>query len=123
MSVIPDNLAAMAKKDISQSQTLILSARLAGASIWTSNSIMGPIIHLCGLIAAVPSIFLLVSDMWSGIDVPRAQVTLALPLNAIPLLFCKGTPTLRAAAIIGVVGAITQVMSLKERGHKSQLRM
>jgi hypothetical protein len=123
MSVIPDNLAAMAKKDISQSQTLIMSARLAGASIWTSNSIMGPIIHLCGLIAAVPSIFLLVSDMWSGIDVPRAQVTLALPLNAIPLLFCKGTPTLRAAAIIGVVGAITQVMSLKERGHKSQLRM
>lgn len=123
MSAVPDSVAAMAKESMSRSHTLVMSARLAGASIWTSNSMVGPIIHLCGLVAAIPSIFLLIADKWSGVRVPKAHVTLALPLNAIPLLFCKGTPTLRAAAIIGVVGGISQMTSMKQRGNSSQLRM
>eukprot|EP00980_Cylindrotheca_fusiformis_P021365 scaffold8240_cov133-Cylindrotheca_fusiformis.AAC.10 len=119
----PDKLSAMARDSTSQSQALVMSARLADASIWTSNSIIGPIIHLCGILATVPSIFLLIADVWSGTNVPTAQIYLALPLNAIPVFFCKGTPTLRAAALIGCAGAIWQVTGMKEGRHRSNLRM
>ena len=118
-----DSLVMMAGKAVSQSQALIMSARLNGASIWTASNILGPILHLCGLIAAVPSIFLLISSMWSGINVPKAQVTAALPLNAIPLFFGKGIPALRAAALISVVGGLVQLLDVHKSGRRSQMRM
>ena len=117
-----DKLATMAENAVSQSQTLVMSARLAGVSIWTASNILGPIMHLCGVIATVPTIFLLVSSMWSGTSVPKAQITLALPLNAIPLLFCKGIPALRTAAIMGIVGGMYQLFNMND-SRRSQMRI
>jgi hypothetical protein len=118
-----DALAAMAEKAISQSQALVVSARLAGSGLWTSDNILGPLIHLGGLAAAVPSAFLLVSQMWSGVNVPKAQVVFALPLNSFPLLLCRGIPSLRAAALIGFAGGIFQLIILQQSDRRSHMRI
>jgi hypothetical protein len=118
-----DALAAMAEKAISQSQALVVSARLAGSGFWTSVNILGPLIHLGGLAAAVPSAFLLVSQMWSGANVPKAQVVFALPLNSFPLLLCRGIPSLRAASLIGFVGGIFQLIILQQSDRRSHMRI
>ena len=118
-----DALAAMAQKSISKSQALVVSARLAGSGLWTSSSIFGPLIHLGGLAAAIPSAFLLVSQMWSGVNVPKAQVVFALPLNSFPLLLCRGIPPLRAASLIGVVGGLFQLVNLQQSDRRSHMRI
>jgi hypothetical protein len=119
----PDALAKLVEKSTLQSKTLLVSARLAGASLWLSTSIVGPAIHLCGMLAAIPSLFLLLSDMWSGVNIPQAQVSLSLPLNAIPLLFCKGTPTLQAAALIGAIGGVYQILNLNKKVRQQTMNM
>jgi len=116
-------LISMAQRTISHNKAMAFASRLADASLWTSTTIMGPIIHICGLLATIPSLHLLVSGMWYGKNVPKAQVTLFLPLNIIAIFFCTGTPTLRAVGVICTVGGVMQIMELSDRGHRSQMRM
>jgi hypothetical protein len=118
-----DFLATMAEKSVSHSEALVMSARLAGSGLWTSSNPLGPLIHLGGLVAAAPSAFLLVSQLWSAAQVPKAQVILALPLNSIPLLLCRGTPTLRAAALLGVLGGLFQLLNLRNSDRRSHMRI
>jgi hypothetical protein len=118
-----DTLAQMAQLSISHSQALVVSARMAGSGFWTSGNPLGPLLHLCGLAATVPSGFLLVSQMWSGSSVPKSQVVIALPLNSIPLLFCRGVPTIPVAAIIGTVGGLIQLLNLQRSDRRSHMRI
>lgn len=116
-------LIVMARRTISHNKAMAFASRLADASLWTSTTIMGPLIHICGLVATVPSLYLLAAGMWHGRNVPKAQVTLFLPLNIISIFFCTGTPTLRAVGVVCVVGGVMQIMDLGDRGHRSQMRM
>jgi len=118
-----NSLAAMAEKSISQSQALVVSARLAGSGFWTAGNFIGPLLHICGLAAAVPSAFLLIAQVWSGIVIPKAQVVFALPLNAVPLLLCKGIPSLRVASLVGLIGGVVQLIVLQQRDHRSHMRI
>ena len=117
------DLASLAEKSISHSQALVISARLAGSGIWTSKNIFGPLLHLGGLAASIPSLYFLLSQMWSGVIVSRAQATFALPLNLIPLILCKGIPSLRAMAVIGLVGGIFQMVTMEQHNRRSHMRI
>lgn len=118
-----DVLASMAEKATSYSEALVISARLAGSGFWTSSNILGPLIHLVGLVATIPSIYLLFSQMWSGVATSKAQVLFAVPFNIFTLLFCKGTPTLQAVALIGMVGGLLQLFVLQQHGRRSHMRI
>jgi hypothetical protein len=117
------DLKTLVEKSISNSQALVTSAGLAGSGIWTSNSILGPLLHLGGLVATLPSLFLLIAQLWSGTSAPKAQITLALPLNLIPLILCRGIPSLRAAAIIGMLGGLFQLLNLQRHDQRSHMRI
>jgi hypothetical protein len=113
-----DNLAAMAEKTTTYSEALVLAARVAGSGVWTAPSIFGPVIHIAGLLATIPSMFLLFSQNSS-----RVQVLFATPLNIFPLFFCKGTPALQAISLIGIMGGLMQLFMLQRQNHRSQMRI
>jgi len=118
----PD-LAELASKAIAQSHALAASARVAGSGFWTAKNIFGPLLHLGGVFATLPSLYLLLKRSWYGYIVPTAQVTLVLPLNAIPLLLCRGLPSLQAAAIMGVTGGVIQAMIMRRADQESMMRI
>jgi hypothetical protein len=118
-----DDLAKMAERAISHSQSLTISARLAGSGFWTADSIFGPLLHLGGLVAAFPNVYMVVSQQWYGVSLSKATVSLALPLNVIPIVLCKGIPSLRAFAVLGALGGMFQLMSIKRNDKMSQMRI
>jgi len=118
-----DDLAALAKKAMLHSQALTTSAKLAGSGFWTSDSFVGPVLHLAGLVAVLPSHFLLYRKQWLGKVVPTLQVTLALPLNAMPFVLCRGIPSLQAAALVGAAFGLMQVMNLQQADRQSKMRI
>ena len=118
-----DAVDMMVEKATSYSQALVLSARLAGSGFWTTSNPFGPIIHLAGIAATVPSMFLLVSQLWTGIKRSRAQVVFALPFNIFTILFCKGTPSVQAVAVIAIVGGLLQLLNLQRTERRSHMRI
>jgi hypothetical protein len=118
-----DDLAALAKKTILHSQALMASAKLAGSGFWTSDSLIGPLLHLGGIVAVLPSLYLLHRTRWVGAMVPLSQITLALPLNAVPLILCRGIPSLQAAALVVIASGLMQVLSLKDADRQSNMRI
>ena len=47
-------------KNILGSKVIISAAKLAGTGFWTSKSIIGPVLHLAGVVALVPSLYMLI---------------------------------------------------------------
>ena len=117
------NLAQLAQQTVSHSLSLKMSARMAGSGFWTAPNPLGPLIHLAGLACALPSVLLLLSQTWSGNQVAIAQIIMVLPLNLIPLLFCRGIPTVPAAAVVGTVGGLIQLADQRRSTRRSQMRM
>lgn len=117
------NLSALAEFAISRNAALTTSARLAGSGFWTAASVFAPLMHLAGVAAMLPSLSLLFSQFWLGATVASSQVTFCLPLNAIPVLLCRGIPSLRAAAILIVSGAVMQLLLRRqsEQAFKMQI--
>jgi hypothetical protein len=116
-------LAQLAQQAASHSLSLKVSARMAGSGFWTAPNPLGPLINLAGLACAIPSDFLIVSQMWSGVRMATAQILVALPLNLIPILFCQGIPTIPAAAFIGTMGGLVQLFQLHQSSRRSQMRI
>ena len=117
------DLAALAKMAISRSKVLAASAKLAGSGFWTGGGFVGPLLHLLGVASTLPSLYFLYSWSWLQQPVPTAQVTLVLPLHAIPLLLCRGIPSLTAAAVLTLVGGIVQAMNSRKAEFESRMRI
>lgn len=116
-------LAYMAERSALHSQAVVTSAKLARSSFWMAANPMGPLLYLGGMLATIPGLYLLVTYLWSGIGIQTAQVTLAAPLNMIPLVFCRGIPTLTAAATIGFVGGLLQLTMLRKKDQQARMRI
>lgn len=101
-------LAILAQKASSYNVVLTASKRLAGSGFWTANNPLGPIIHLTGIVSCVPTLFLLVRKWWLDSTIPSSQISLCMPLNAIPLLVCWRIPSLKIAALVNLFAAIHQ---------------
>jgi len=110
----------MDQKNRAHSYAVIQAAKLAGCSFWTSlhTSYYGPILHFVGILAIVPSLYMVVSSLggwwswspWGGggreRQVHHLLVWRLLPLNMFPFILCHGIPSLRAASVVGfLVGA------------------
>ena len=117
------DLATLAEKSVSHSLALTTSAKLAGSGFWTAKGFFGPLLHLAGVFATLPSLFLLVNQYWLGLSVPSAQVTVGLPLNIIPVALCRGIPVLQAAALLVVAGAIAQLLLRRQVEQISKMRL
>jgi len=118
-----DDVATLAEKNLIHSRVMVTAAKLAGAGFFTSNTIFGPLLHLGGLVATLPSLYLLVSYMWNGQKIPLANATLTLPLNLIPILLCRGIPTLYAAAMLGGIGGSLEVLSARQNNWESNMQI
>ena len=118
-----NTVAGMASKSIGQSQALAMAARIAGCGIWTASGIVSPVIHIVGLAAVIPSTYMLVSFLWLEDAFQNAQIAMCLPLNFLPLLLCKGTPGLRAIAVIAFLGGCYQLASSQRDGRRSRMRI
>lgn len=118
-----DDVATLAEKNLIHSRVMVTAAKLAGAGFFTSKSIFGPLLHLGGLVATFPSLFLLVSYMWNGQKIPLATATLSLPLNLIPILLCRGIPTIYSAAMLGGIGGCLEVLSARQKNWESNMQI
>eukprot|EP00978_Attheya_sp_CCMP212_P021168 scaffold61530_cov51-Attheya_sp.AAC.3 len=118
-----EDAASMAQKSLLQNEAVKTAARLAGSSIWTSESITGPLLHMGGLVAVIPGLGMLITQLWHDKKQSAVTVSMLLPLNLIPLLLCKGIPSLRAAAVLGLVGGIVQVLNLRQSEWVGKMRI
>ena len=104
-----DDVAKMAKKSVVHTRTMVAAAKLSGSGIWTSSSLLGPLMHLLGLLAILPSLQYLVRHSCYGrAPSSSSMVLLALPLNILTIFIGRGIPSLVAAAMMGLVGGIIQ---------------
>ncbi len=117
-----DILGVLAEKATQHSRSYLISSHLEGSGIWTASSMAGPVLHAAGLVATIPSAYFLLTESWYGIKTPRAQILFALPLNILPVLFCKGTPTIRALGIILLLAGLMQISSSRNNNKRSHMR-
>lgn len=104
-----DDVATMARKSVVHTRTMVAAAKLSGSGIWTSGSMVGPVMHFLGLVAVVPSLRYIVKHSWYGLAPSGGKVMLALPLNILAMLIGRGIPSLLASATIGLVGGMMQL--------------
>ena len=118
------DLATLATKAISHVKALSISARLAGAGFWTAQGMIGPLLHLMGIAAVLPSLWFLVSQGWAmKAQAASPIVIVCLPLNAIPLVVSRGIPSLQAAAMLGLAGGLIQVLMGRRAAYASKMRI
>lgn len=115
------DLSSVLQKSAVHDKIMRSSAKLAGSGFWTADNMFGPLLHLGGLLATLPSLYFLVTGIWTGER--SAQAALAAPLNLIPLLLCKGISALRACAFIGLIGGILQAMLRKQHNRASKMQI
>jgi len=118
-----DILGLMAEKAKLNSRAYVISTRLQECGFWTSKIIFGPILHVSGLVATLPSAYFLLSEIWYGAKRSRAQILVALPLNVLPVIICRGTPTIRAVGIILLLGGMMQLSLSRQNGNRSHMRI
>lgn len=118
-----DDVASLVQKNLIHSQVMVTAARLAGTGFWTATSIFGPLLHLGGVLSTFPSLYLLASHMWSGQKMPMAKAILTLPLNLIPLILCRGIPTLGAAALLGGIGGTVQLLATRRKDWELKMQI
>jgi hypothetical protein len=104
-------------------QSTVVSSKLANTSVWTSNNIVRPLLYLLGTVAIVPSFVLLIQQYWWNKTIRSSYITTTLPLNAIPILFCHGLPTLTAAAFLTLLCATMQLIVRQQSEHASRMRI
>jgi len=111
-----DDVATMARKSVVHTRTMVAAAKLSGSGIWTSSNLLGPLMHILGLISTLPSLQYLVRHSWSSRSAPSAmKVMLSLPLNLLAMIIGRGIPSLIAAATIGLVGGIMQLATTPQQ--------
>ena len=104
----------MAKKSVVHTKTMVAATRLNASGIWTSSSIVGPVMHILGLLATLPSLQYLLGSHYSGGKAPSAsKVVVALPLDILAMFIGRGIPSLVAVATIAFIGGTLQWLSLK----------
>jgi len=118
-----DDLARMAEKNMIHSRALAVSARLAGSGFWTAKSLKGPLLHLAGLCATLPSLYFVVNNSWTGHKVSSSMLTLLTPLNIFPLIFCRGIPSLRVVAAVGLIFGLLQLLFQRNSTRRSNMRI
>ncbi|KAL7541415.1 hypothetical protein ACHAXR_010905, partial [Thalassiosira sp. AJA248-18] len=104
-----DDVATMAQKSVVHTRTMVAAAKLSSSGIWTSNNVLGPVMHLLGLVSVFPSLQYLVRHSWYGSAPSAVKVRLSLPLNLLAMVTGRGIPSLVAAATIGLVGGMMQL--------------
>lgn len=117
-----DILGLLAEKAALNSQAYSISNNLEGSGFWTSTSMLAPVLHVVGLVATIPSAYFLLSASWQGMKRSRAQIIFALPMNVLPVLVCRGTPTIRALGVILLLAGMIQVSLSRQNGNRSRMR-
>merc|ERR1712154_256700 len=113
-----DDLASLAKKNLQHRQAIQMAAKLSGTSFWTASNPFTPFLFFAGVAATLPSIYGFVHHLWSATSLTfMGSITwgAVLPLNLLPIIFCRNLPPLLAAATIGLLGGVYHVMSVRGR--------
>ena len=116
-------LLKLAQQATLKSRAYSISNSLEGSSFWTAKTIFGPILHAAGLVATIPSAYYFISENWHGMKRSRAQRLLVLPLNIVPVLVCRGAPTVRAIGILFLFIGMMQIISSRQNGNRSHTRL
>jgi hypothetical protein len=100
---------------------MTISAKLAGSGFWTAEGMFGPSLNVVGLVATLPSLYFLVTQLWT--EERNSKATISAPLNLVPLVLCKGIPALRALAVIGLIGGLLQIVTRRQHDQQSRMQI
>lgn len=112
-----DDVATMAKMSVVHTRTMVASIKLSDSGIWTARNIWGPLMHMMGLVAVLPSLQYLVRHSCFGAAPSTRIVLLALPLNVLAMTIGRGIPSLIALAAISCVGGMIQYTVVEKGGR------
>jgi len=112
-----DDVATMAKKSVVHTRTMVASIKLGDSGIWTARNIWGPLMHMMGLVAVLPSLQYLVRHSCFGAAPSARIVLLTLPPNVLAMAIGRGIPSLIALAAISCVGGMIQYTIVEKGGR------
>lgn len=104
----PIDITSMVQNTISHHYHVEAFSKLGASGFWTSLSIVGPTIHLLGVICMLPTWYTIAMFIIK----PKStviQLHFILPLNIVPILLCNGIPSLHVAAAIGLISIAYKV--------------
>ncbi len=111
-----DDIATMAKKSVVHTRTMVAAVKLGDSGIWTSTNVVGPLMHVLGLVAILPSLLYVLEHTYVGAAPSARKVLLALPLNVLAMAIGRGIPSLLALSAISFIGGITQLIIVEKGG-------
>ena len=85
---------------LSHDEVIASSAKLAAAGIWTSNHLLGPLLHILGFLAILPTWYF---PFTTAKNHNSVNVGTILPLNMFTLFVSRGIPSLIAAMWLGLI--------------------
>ena len=118
-----DDVASMAKKNLFHSKAVVTAAKLAGSGFWTAGHLFGPILHLAGVVSIIPNLYFMLSFMWTGKKQSSTKILAFLPLTFLPLIMCRGIPSLWVGALLSFSGGIIQLSQTRQSEHASHMRI
>ncbi|GKY95566.1 hypothetical protein MPSEU_000518100 [Mayamaea pseudoterrestris] len=108
---------------IVRNSLLSSSAQLAGSSIWTAPNVFGPLLHLAGLLATLPSLWLLFACTIKAKAVSCTHVSFALLFCLIPVIACYKIPSVQVTGFLALLGGVYQAFYEQRAKKESMMRI
>jgi len=118
-----DDLASLAKKNLQHRQAVQTAVKLYGTSFWTAPNILTPVIFLIGVASTIPSIYCFIQRLWSQTSTFPIPLGITVPLNLIPIIFCRDLPPLFTVALIGFFGGLYRAWLDNAERQQSNMRI
>jgi hypothetical protein len=114
-----DDIADLARKHLVHSKMVAVTSKLAASGFWTSTRVIGPIMHLFGLLSVLPTWYSLLSILLKAtLNVSHFTLIALVPFNLFPIFFCRGIPSLTVTATMGIAVTCHQYYILRHQKRR-----
>lgn len=117
------DVAAMAMKNFAHNKAVIAAAGLSAGGFRTATNYFGPMLHLVGYVATLPSWCLFYLSKWGTSKFSASMYVACAFLNIFPVFLCKAIPSLQATGMMGMTICCVQSYCERQRRRNKRQRI
>ena len=119
------NLAILAERYMTHRENAVFASRLAACGFWTSDQKLAPLKHLAGLVLGpVTTWYTSYTDLFQAKNtVPSMYHWGGLLFNTMVVIFCKGIPSLSAAALLCALTSTSSAFATRRIKYKNKMSL
>lgn len=119
------NLAILAERYMTHRENAVFASRLAACGFWTSDQKLAPLKHLAGLVLGpVTTWYTSYTDLFQAKNtVPSMYHWGGLLFNIMVVIFCKGIPSLSAAALLCALTSTSSAFATRRIKYKNKMSL